>query len=143
MNWGYKIFFSYVIFIAIMMYLVVRSFQTNIDLVTEDYYGEEIKFQEKIDKQKNTASLKEAIKAKVADEGILVIYPKELTKLEGEIHLYRPSEATEDQRFAINVDSQFQQVLITTALKKGKYVLKFDWSDGLKDYYQEIPLYLN
>ena len=49
MNWGYKILMVYVIFIAGILLLVFKSSSQNQDLVTEDYYEQELKYQQKID----------------------------------------------------------------------------------------------
>ena len=45
MNWGYKIILVYVLFVAGIVFLVVRSSMENTDLVTSDYYEKELKYQ--------------------------------------------------------------------------------------------------
>jgi hypothetical protein len=54
MNWGYKIAITFILFGALIIFMVVKSFQQNIDLVTDDYYQEELKYQQQIDKLENT-----------------------------------------------------------------------------------------
>ena len=52
-NWGHKILGIYFVFITGIAFMVVMSSRQKIDLVTPDYYAEEIKFQEKIDEKNN------------------------------------------------------------------------------------------
>ena len=46
MNWGYKILTVYIIFIAGILFLVFKSSNQNQDLVTKDYYEQELKYQQ-------------------------------------------------------------------------------------------------
>ena len=45
MNWGYKIMLAYVVFIAGILFLVFKSSSQKVELVTENYYEQELKFQ--------------------------------------------------------------------------------------------------
>ena len=49
MNWGFKILMLYAAFVGMIIFLVFRTAHENIDLVTEDYYQQELAFQNKID----------------------------------------------------------------------------------------------
>ena len=49
MNWGYKILFVYIAFIAGILLMVFKSSTQKRDLVTADYYAKELKYQERID----------------------------------------------------------------------------------------------
>lgn len=48
-NWGKGIVMVYVLFVAGMLYLVFQSKQQKLDLVVDDYYQQELKFQGQID----------------------------------------------------------------------------------------------
>ena len=52
-NWGVGIFTFYGLFVVFILALVFRSSQENYDLVTEDYYQQEIRFEEVINKRNN------------------------------------------------------------------------------------------
>ena len=64
-NWGYKIVLVYCVFVAGILYLVVQSSRQQMDLVTDDYYAQEIKYQEKIDQSKRASALSEPIRLPV------------------------------------------------------------------------------
>lgn len=52
LNWGAGIAVLYMGFVAMIVLLVVMSMRQKIDLVTDEYYAEELLFQGKIDKIK-------------------------------------------------------------------------------------------
>ena len=63
MNWGYKILIVYIVFIAGIVTLVYKSSVQNQDLVVNDYYDQELKYQDKIDAVLRTNNLKSAVAA--------------------------------------------------------------------------------
>ena len=48
-NWGYKILFVYLSFAGGILYLVYRTSLENRDLVSDNYYEEELAYQKVID----------------------------------------------------------------------------------------------
>ena len=62
MNWGYKILTVYIIFIAGILLLVFKSSTQNQDLVTKDYYEQELKYQQVIDATERANALSSEVK---------------------------------------------------------------------------------
>ena len=59
-NWGTGIVLAFIGFISFIMYFVVNmntDKKLDHDLVTEDYYKQELKYQNDIDKEKNAKTL--------------------------------------------------------------------------------------
>ncbi len=80
-NWGTGIVIAFVAFIAFIMYFVINMNLNKKyvhDLVTEDYYQEELLHQNEIDKVDNAKDLKENVSWKKTDDGILISFPKDL-----------------------------------------------------------------
>ncbi|MBL0070976.1 MAG: FixH family protein [Bacteroidetes bacterium] len=48
-SWGYRVMFLYIGFAGLIIYFVTRSINEKVDLVTPDYYAQELKFQDKIE----------------------------------------------------------------------------------------------
>jgi hypothetical protein len=44
------------------------------------------------------------------------------------------------QKLTLNSDNK--QIFLLNQFTKGRYIIKLDWSDGTKDYYQEIDINL-
>jgi hypothetical protein len=53
-NWGTGIVLSFIIFAASILMIVLFPFNQKADLVSDNYYEREIKFQEQIDKMSLT-----------------------------------------------------------------------------------------
>jgi nitrogen fixation protein FixH len=142
MNWGHKITIIFIAFAAMMIYMVVKSFQTNVDLVSEDYYIQELNYQEQIDKKKNVKVDQKQISHQLTADGLELAFAAntDLSLIEGTINLYRPSEADMDQAMSIALDSMKRQLIAPDLFIPGKYILKIDWKEGSTSYYQEIQL---
>jgi hypothetical protein len=57
MNFGVKITALYLGFVALILTLVFMSFGQKVELVSKDYYAQEIAFQDKINSINNERSL--------------------------------------------------------------------------------------
>ena len=80
-NWGKGIVIAIVLFISFIMYFVVTmttDHRYDHDLVTENYYQNELTYQEKINASRNTINLSEDITYEQTADGILIKLPKEL-----------------------------------------------------------------
>lgn len=139
MSWGYRITILCLSFVAFMTFLVISAFRKNVDLVTEDYYGKELKFQSQIDKQKNQQNLKESITVKVDGDAVKISFPSELTtkNIEGEILFYRPSDSKKDVRMKLNEVSMGVKRLPLHLFSKGLYKVQIDYKAADKEYYFE------
>lgn len=143
MNWGHKITLVFIAFVGLMAYMVYQSFQVNIDLVAEDYYQQELEYQQTIDKMKNTQQLGQPISFKQENQQLIVQFPDLFEQqLDGEINLFRPSDARFDVNTKITLDQNHRQSISTAELAKGYYKVKLDWKDGKKAYYHEESIYI-
>ena len=61
-NWGYKILIVYLAFAGGILYMVYLTTLQNRDLVSENYYEEELAYQKVIDKSAKTAQLSGDVK---------------------------------------------------------------------------------
>ncbi len=123
--------------------MVVRSFQQDIDLVSDNYYSDEINFQDRIDQKANLMALGEEVKvSQIGKDQVQFKFPKEHSTATGEIHFYHVSRKLFDKRFPIQLDSISRQDLNTKALVAGRYRVKMSWSAEGKDYFQESEIFI-
>ena len=142
MNWGYRIVLAFVLFAGFTFFLVYKSFKERIDLVSENYYEEELKYQDKIDKKSNTANLKEDVEIKV-DKDIEVRFPAEIKQpITGKILFFRPSDSRLDYRLEISPDSTGVQRVARNKLSQGYYTVMIEWKAGNEEYYSEKTINL-
>lgn len=144
MNWGNRIFLVFVIFAGIIITMVVISFRQNIDLVAEDYYQQEIQYQDQIDRLENSQRLKvlpEFSYIKAKQKGILH-FPPELQDddAEGTIYLFRPSDARLDREFILKLNDQGKQTIALDNLLPGFWKVQIQWKQGGQEYYSEQTL---
>lgn len=142
MNWGYRITILTLSFVAFMTFLVVQAFKQNFDLVAEDYYAKEIKYQDRIESQKNQAAMEEDLTCMVLEDHVVLKFPNAFNgrNVEGEIHFFRPSDAEKDVITSVAPSAGGVQVLNKELLSKGFYRVQVDYKVDGKPYYFENTL---
>ena len=130
-NWGTGIVVAFVAFISFILYFVI-TMSTNKkyehDLVIENYYGQELEFQNAINKEINSQTLKQDIVWKRTSEGLLIEFPDNFKpeEITGTISLYRPSNKLLDFETSIQLsDGTF--LITDKRLLDGRWNLKIDW----------------
>lgn len=145
MNWGHKIIIVFVVFAAGILTLVTKSMQTKIDMVTPDYYGEELKYQQVIDGKQNAAGLSSLITVSQPENGVLVTFPHELQgkKITGKLTFYRPSDSGKDIHLPLQADDAGHQLINRQLFTRGQYRLKVQWTMNDRPFYQEQAIHIN
>ncbi|AHM62423.1 nitrogen fixation protein FixH [Flammeovirgaceae bacterium 311] len=141
-NWGHGIIVFFCCFISFMGYLAYRSSKENIDLVTEDYYKQELGYGSQMDKMRNAQALAKPVQVMVEGRAVAVAFPALEGVVSGEIQMFRPSDAQFDRTVAITPDASGKQQLDVTDLPAGLYRLKIDWKAGDKSFYTEEAINL-
>ena len=77
-SWGYKIAGVYLLFVAGILFLVFKANNENYDLVTENYYEEELKFQNVIDQKDRSYSLSALPEINFENGELIIQFPQEL-----------------------------------------------------------------
>ncbi len=138
MSWGNKLIIVFVVFAGLIGTLVYKSMNTKFELVTKDYYKDELRYQDKIDGKANAAKLS-SITVTQNESQIVIALPKEMEGfvIDGELWFYCQTDAAKDVRIAWNAKSSNQQPVSKKDIQKGKYLLKFSWKSGNDNYYVE------
>ena len=143
MNWGYKIFFSFVIFIGIIITMVVISMNQDISLVSEEYYKEEIAYQDQIDRMKRTSLLEEQPSVAYDRDTRLVTINVNSEKIEaGQVLFFRPSDAQKDKQIKFPATGSGKMVIPVEGWDSGLWKIKILWSEGGHEYYAEEVIIL-
>jgi len=144
LSWGTKLAMFASIYVIGILIFVVFSTTQDINLISKDYYPQGIDFQSKIDKIKNTQSLKEKVVVSQKGGMVEIQFPKGMMDdVKGSIILYRPSNSDNDLRADINLNDEGLQVFKSNKLVKGRYAIQIDWEYQDKAYYQEEAIYLS
>ena len=137
-NWGTGIIIAFVLFISFIMYFVISmniNQKYDHDLVSEDYYGQELEFQKDIDKETNAKTLREDLTWKKTNEGIVIKFPSDfdVQKIKGNVFLYRPSNKQFDFDTPISL-SNHNLLIPDKRLLDGRWNIKIDWQYNGQSY---------
>lgn len=138
-NWGTGIAIFYIFFVLSLVYQVIRAGQYDHSLVVEEYYKEDLAYQKHYDKLLNNQQLNESlIISRNTQTGLVELqFPQELEAVNGRIHFYCPSDSKSDFSLPVVTDETLIQRVPVEGLRKGKWKVKVDFSDGEKAYYKE------
>ncbi|MEN9739228.1 MAG: FixH [Bacteroidota bacterium] len=78
MNFKYFILALYLTFVGLIVMMVFKSCGQNIELETQDYYNEELKYQQKIDALKLGAVYKDSVKLLANDSFVFLQMPQSI-----------------------------------------------------------------
>jgi len=143
-NWKALIAAVYISFLSMILLLVGMSAGQKIDLVTDHYYEEELKFQGKIDKVQRAAALSQPLSWQITGDHLQLRYPAGFSDadISGEIHLYCPSDDRKDRHFAIRSKENGQTVALSQ-IPAGRYKIQIDWKNGSESYWNEGVVVVN
>lgn len=140
LNWGYKILIVYLMFAAGMLTMVYLTTQENRDLVSENYYEEELAYQEIIDQSSRTAKLSTTVEIELdqINKKINISLPSEFTNtpVEGTWLLYYAADRNRDLQGIVKTNNGKQQIETPRNIT-GSYTLKLQWESVNQVYYFE------
>ncbi len=141
LNWGYKILLVYAVFVIGIMFLVFKSTRQKYDLVQDDYYAKELKYQNVIDASKRAKNLGGDLNTIRKGGHLIIALPKAFNNLiaTGTAHLYYAADQNKDISKAFSTSNgSFEMELLT--MMSGVYTLKLDVVMNGEQYYYEQKL---
>jgi len=145
MNWGNKIIFVFIAFILLIGTLVYKSYQVQTELVSPDYYKDEIAYQQVINASNNTSNLSKKIEVEQNGKTFKVNFPEEINPktVSGDIQFYCAYDSKNDLKFSLQMDSSGYIQYEKEKLNKGTYTLKIDFRENDKNYRIEKNIIIN
>ena len=138
-SWGTGIVMVFAIFMGGTISTAVYLMNQDVNLVADDYYDQELKYQQQIDRMERTSRLE--TKQIVSFDGSIVsinIPTSVLSeKLTGEIYFYRPSDSKSDIKIPLIIDTSGVQLIPVKRLEKGYWKIKVSWLSKGKGYFSE------
>ncbi|MBP8823622.1 MAG: FixH family protein [Flavobacteriales bacterium] len=138
MNWGKALALALISFAAMMAWFMYKASQHPSPLVTEDYYRQELKFQERIDEAARANALSALVDMVVQRGSVQLVFPAEMAgrRITGLLLLQRPDDPRADRTVPLYTDSA--RFTAATDLAQGRYNAALQWeADGVKYYTQE------
>ena len=144
-SWGVGVTIVIVVFTIVTLAFVFFAFTQDVNLVRDDYYAEELKYETRIEQIKRTRNLPNQLKVSVRGKGLKFSFPKNFKsdKIKGDVLLYRPSDRGSDMKFSISLDSLNQQNISTSQMIKGMWKAQVSWSANDTTYFNEEIIMVN
>lgn len=144
--WPLGVTLAFLVFATGTTTLVVIACAHKTDLVTPDYYEQEIKFQGRLDQLNRTAQLSERVNISYdkATRRITIALPVEHASLEttGQIQLYRPSATGLDRELKLELDAGGAQSVDASSLLPGLWKIRVQWTVSDRNYFTDQSVFV-
>ena len=145
-TWPIAIAIIYSVFIMILVGFAIFSSFNTVNLVTNDYYRQELAYQQQIERIKRSKRLTQPLSWYYDREleSLTFQFPDSLRsdKIKGRFHFFRPSDSIQDRFEPIYTDSNNRQYFSTQDLSRGFWRIKIVWTYGVWEYYEEVAVYI-
>ena len=136
---------AFIAFAGLLSYMAYRCMKMPVNLVTAEYYKDELTYQDVIDATKNANALSGKATLVQNASNVLLQLPGEMREkqLTGSVFFYCASNIANDRKVALSTDGQAKQEINIKQFSKGLYTVKIEWSDHDKHYYAEEPFVIS
>ncbi|MFZ1689292.1 MAG: FixH family protein [Flavobacteriales bacterium] len=142
MNWGKGLVLVLVAFAVLMTFLVVMSIRNPEPLVTDQYYEQELVYQQRINNTERANALSTSVVIQPSARGVRITFPAEARNgsIAGVLTLLRPNDPLADRQVTISADSSGIFDAIVPGLVAGRYNALLEWTANGVAYYTEEKL---
>ncbi|WP_374458553.1 FixH family protein [Chryseobacterium taeanense] len=137
-TWGHGVvlaLLAFIIFILSMLFLFPNG-QKNSEMVTDNYYEEELKYQDVIDAKKRADELQEKPVYSQDKSGIKITFPKDYDNSNTTVKfvLNRTDDQNLDIHKSVQLDANKSFLIPAQVLRFGNYTLRLNWTKDKTDY---------
>ncbi len=139
-DWGKGIILAITIFVITTLSVVSYLISLDFFLVTNEHYEEGVEYQETIDRKLRASNLENPVLVVFDEEieALKIVFPNDFVgKAQGDIKLYRPNNPEMDAKLPLSVNATGTQLISTTEMEKGKWVLSIEWEADELSYLEE------
>ncbi len=139
MSWGIRIVVLYLSFVALIVTLVVLCYGQKVELVSKDYYKQELQYQDRIDAINNANSLTSTIEHALNGNKVTLNVSSEFLNAgyKGTVNFFRPSDSAKDFKVDLKFDADGKQIIESDKFEKGLYIMQLSWIACDKNYFKE------
>ncbi|RTQ53301.1 hypothetical protein EJV47_00760 [Hymenobacter gummosus] len=136
--WPYTIVAAFVLFAAFIGYMVQQAMRTSVDLVSADYYAQELRHQQRMEAAARTRALPGAVGISQHARTLTLQLPAALAAdARGQVQFFRPSDQALDFIVPLRPDASGTQQLSTARLRPGYWRLRLDFTAAGQAYFVE------
>jgi hypothetical protein len=141
MNFGKWIVVAFIAFALYIAVLVVVCVKQDLNLVSKDYYRDELKYQQKLDQLNNANHLSHLPVIAVENGRAKISFPEDQHIQNGKLKIERPSNDQLDRIFSLSPDQMIQEFNLGN-WQPGLYRASVTWTMNNKEYYFEKQIIL-
>ncbi|WP_210517936.1 FixH family protein [Hymenobacter terricola] len=142
--WPYAIIAVFVLFAGYIGSMVQQAMRTTVDLVSDDYYKQELAYQKRMESVARTAALPAPVQLHhdAAARLLTLQLPSTLVwqTVQGQIHFFRPSDQKLDFTLPLQLGADLRQHLSTAKMQPGLWRVRLDFTAGGQAYFVEKEL---
>jgi hypothetical protein len=137
-NWGTGIVIAMIAFMSFILFFVVKMFtddQYQYDLVVEEYYKQEIGFQDELNAEKNAIELAENVVIEQTETGVMIDFPgnEASANIDGIVTFYRPSNKNLDFTKPVILEGN-KMFIPKNKIAAGRWNISVRWVQNGKTY---------
>ncbi len=137
--WPTAILAFFAVAIAGLAAFIVFCSRHPADLVEADYYEQEMRYGQQLDRIERTQRSSQAARVSYDDSTrtISIILPAQqaANHVAGTIQLYRPSSSDLDREFKLEPDAGGVQKIDVRAMNPGLWKVRISWTAGREEYF--------
>ncbi|TPG58443.1 FixH family protein [Hymenobacter nivis] len=143
--WPYAIIATFVLFASYIGYMVQQALRTDVELVSPNYYQQELAYQQRMESVARTVALPAPVQIRyeAAAQRLTLELPAALAGpgMRGQVHFFRPSDQKLDFTLPFVPTGQpGRQQLSTARLRPGHWWLRLDFKANGQAYFIEQEL---
>lgn len=144
--WPYSIIAFFAVAICAVVSYTVFSIRQSVDLVADDYYAQELVYQEHIDSLRRANALPErpSWEHRDSERRFIVSFPASLAGrlTAGTLTFYRASDKRLDRDFVLALQPDGSQQISTDGMAPGLWQIQLQWTMDGDSYYVEEAVIL-
>jgi hypothetical protein len=141
-NWGHKLTIGFIAFAGMIVYMVVQSMNTRYELVSNEYYKDELQYQQVIDGTSRANQLSSKTTVTQQNDDLVIQLPAEMQEkiITGSLWFYNATDSKKDKKLALQVTDKATQNIDSKLFMPGTYTAKISWQSNGVNYYSEVPV---
>ncbi|MCS3796647.1 FixH family protein [Niastella sp. OAS944] len=141
-NWGHKLTLGFIAFAGMIVYMVVQSMNTRYELVSNEYYKDELQYQQVIDGASRANQLSSKATVTQQNDELIIQLPAEMQQktITGSLWFYNATDSKKDKKMALQVNDHATQIIDSRLFLPGNYTAKLSWAGNSETYYSEVPV---
>jgi hypothetical protein len=138
-HWGAGLVTAFLVFAAGVVVMVMISMNREVDLVAEDYYQQELKHEQQIQRTRRATAFGDSLHVRMVGTSLLCTLPAVFSpdSTKGTVTFYRPANRKQDFVVPLLLTTGNTQSVDVKNLERGLWRVKVRWTYRQEDYFKE------